>query len=80
MYITLTDTLDSYVDKAIEIGKTGIPVRFERDGVHGTDDLAVILKFQQAGFKYDIRTYKGKYEDNAIRVEFHYVSKENGYI
>ena len=50
MFITLTDTHDHYVEKAIEIGKTGIPVRFLRDGVHGTDDLAVILKFQKAGF------------------------------
>ena len=80
MYLTLTDTLDQYVDKAIEIGKTGIPVRLLRDGVHGTDDLAVILKFQKAGFMYEIKSYKGKYEDNAICVEFHYVSKENGYI
>lgn len=80
MFITLTDTHDNYIDRAIEIGKTGIPVRFLRDGVHGTDDLAVVLKFQKAGFLYDITTYKGKYEDNAICVEFHYVSKENGYI
>lgn len=80
MFITLTDTHDSHIDKAIEIGKTGIPVRFERDGVHGTGDLAVIVKFQNAGFLYDISTYRGKYDENAIRVEFHYVSKENGYI
>lgn len=80
MYITLTDTLDQYVDKAIEIGKMGIPVRFERDGTHGTRDLDVIVKFQKAGFVYDITTFKGKYDENAIRVEFHYVSKENGYI
>ena len=80
MYLALTDTHGNYVEKAIEIGKTGVPVRLLRDGVHATDDLAVVLKFQQAGFLYDIKTYKGKYEDNAICVEFHYVSKENGYI
>lgn len=80
MYIALTDTHSNYVEKAIEIGKTGIPVKLLRDGVHGTDDLAVILKFKEAGFLFDIKTYKGKYEDNAICVEFHYVSKENGYI
>lgn len=80
MYITLTDTFDQYVERAIAIGKTGIPVRFERDGVHGMKDLDVIIKFQNAGFKYEISTYKGRYDDNAIRVEFHYVSKENGYI
>lgn len=80
MYITLTDTNDHYVEKAIEIGKTGIPVRFLRDGVHGTNDLAVILKFQNAGFLYEIKSYKSKYDDKAICVEFHYVSKENGYI
>lgn len=80
MYITLTDTFDHTVDKAIEIGKTGIPVRFERDGVHGTGDLGVIVKFRKAGFLYDITTYKGRYDEEAIRVEFHYVSKDNGYI
>ena len=80
MYFTLIDTWDDYIEKAIEIGKTGVPVRFERDGVHGTKDLEVILKFQNAGFKHEITTFKGKYEDNAIRVEFHYVSKANGYI
>lgn len=80
MYITLTDTLDQYVERAIEIGKTGIPVRFERDGTHGTGDLGVIVKFQKAGFLYNITTYKGKYDEDAIRVEFHYRSKENGYI
>ena len=80
MYITLTDTLDQYVERAIEIGKTGIPVKFERDGTHSVGDLDVIVKFQEAGFKYVISTYKGRYDDNAIRVEFYYVSKENGYI
>lgn len=80
MYITLTDTHDYYVDKAIEIGKTGIPIRFERDGVHGTRDLDIIVKFQNAGFLYDITTFKGKYDEKAIRVEFHYVSNESAYI
>lgn len=75
MYFTLIETFDHCVDKAIEIGKTGIPVKFLRDGVHGTGDLAVILKFQNAGFLYDIKSYKSKYDDNAICVEFHYVSK-----
>lgn len=80
MYITLTDTFDEYVERAIEIGKTGIPVRFERNGVHGVKDLAIVAKFQEAGFKFEISTYKGRHDDNAIRVEFHYVSKENSYI
>lgn len=80
MYLTLTDTFDKYVDKAIELGKMGIPVRFERDGVHGTKDLEIVAKFQEAGFKYEIRTFKGKHEEKAIRVDFHYISKANGYI
>lgn len=80
MYITLTDTLDQIVERAIEIGKTGIPVRFERDGAHGTGDLEVIVKFQEAGFLYDITTYKGRYDEKAIRVEFHYPSEQGGYI
>ena len=80
MYITLTDTHNLYVEMAIEIGKTGIPVRFERDGVHGTRDLDVIVKFQKAGFLYNITTFKGKYDENAIRVEFHYPSDKDGYI
>lgn len=80
MFITLTDTFDKYVDRAIELGKTGIPVRFERDGVHGMKDLEIVAKFQEAGFTHEISTFKGKHEDKAIRVEFHYISKENGYI
>lgn len=80
MYITLTDTFDQYVERAIALGKTGIPVKFVRDGVHGIKDLEIVAKFQEAGFLYNITTYKGRYDDNAICVEFHYVSKENGYI
>ena len=80
MFITLIDTWEEYIEKAIEIGKTGIPVRFERDGVHGIKDLEIVAKFQEAGFTHEISTFKGKYEDKAIRVEFRYVSKENGYV
>jgi hypothetical protein len=76
MFIKLTDTFDSTVEQAIKIAKeNNLTVIFERDGVHGTDDLAVILKFQNAGFSYKIRGYKGICEDNAIRVEFHYSGK-----
>jgi hypothetical protein len=78
MYLILNDVI--YVDKAIEIGKTGIPVKFIRDGTHSEKDLEVIMKFKQEGFIYDIDTIKGKYEENAICVEFYYASKENGYI
>lgn len=78
MYLILNDVI--YVEKAIEVGKTGIPIKFLRDGVHSEKDLDVIMKFKQEGFLYDISTFKGKYEENAICVEFWYVSKENGYI
>lgn len=78
MYLILDDVI--YVDKAIEIGKTGIPIKFIRDGTHSEKDLDVIVKFKQEGFLYDISTFNGKYEDNAICVDFHFVSKENGYI
>lgn len=78
MYLILNDVI--YVDKAIEIGKSGIPVKFIRDGTHSEKDLEVIMKFKQEGFVYDISTIKGKYEENAICVDFCYVSKENGYI
>lgn len=72
MYITLTDTFESKVEKAIQIAKeNNLPVYFERNGEHGTSDLAVVLKFQEAGFVHEISGYKGKYDDNAIRVIFH---------
>ena len=70
MYITLESTFDRDINRAIEIGKTGIPVRFLRDGEHGTRDLEVILKFQEAGFVHRISSYRGKFEKNAICVEF----------
>lgn len=76
MFIKLTDTFDHKVDKVIEVAKDcGLDVIFERDGEHATNDLAVILKFQNAGFSYKISGYKGKYDDNAIKVEFHYTGK-----
>lgn len=70
----------AYVDKAIELGKTGIPIKFIRDGVRSEKDLDVIIKFQEQGFIYDIKTFKGKYEENAICVDLYFISKENGYI
>lgn len=77
MYITLTETFDYEVETAIKIAKEhNITVYFDRDGIHGTDDLAVIIKFRNAGFCYDIRTYKGKYEEEAIRVVFQYIPKQ----
>ena len=76
MHITLTSTFDNYVDEAIRIAKENdLTVYFDRDGTHGTDDLAVILKFQEAGFSHRIWTYRGKWEENAIRVEFRYTDK-----
>lgn len=76
MYITLTETFDEEVEKAIAIAKEhNITVHFDRDGTHGTGDLEVILKFANAGFGYDITTFKGKYEEKAIRVVFQYIGK-----
>ena len=77
LYITLTNTFDNYVDEAIRIAKENkLPVIFKRDGVHGTDDLAVILKFQEAGFSYRIYGYKSEYDQKAIRVEFRYNERD----
>ena len=74
MYIKLENTFR--VAETIRIAKENkLDVVFERDGVHGTDDLEIVLMFQEAGFKYTISRYKGSYEENAIRVEFHYVEK-----
>lgn len=78
MYLVLNDTC--YVDKAIEIGKKGIPIQFIRDGTHSEKDLEVITKFKQEGFLCDISTFKGKHEENAICVDFYFISCENGYI
>ena len=76
MYITLTDTFGNKVEKAIQIAKeNNIPVYFERDGEHGTADLAIVLEFQEAGFDYEISGYKGKYDDTAIRVIFYPIQK-----
>lgn len=78
MYLILSDIL--YVDKAIELGKSGIMIKFIRDGTRSEKDLDVIMKFKQEGFLYDISTFRGKYEKNAICIDFYFVSKENGYI
>lgn len=76
MFITLTDTFSNTVEKAISVAKENkLDVVFLRDGVHGTDDLAVVLAFQNAGFAYSIRGYKGEYDSNAIKVVFHYIEK-----
>lgn len=78
MYITLTDTWENKVQKAIEIGKENdIPVVFLRDGTHGTADLNVLLAFQRAGFTYDIEGYKSRYDKEAIKVTFHYIRKDD---
>lgn len=78
MYLILNDII--YLEKAIEIGKTGIPIKFVRDGVRSNKDVDAIMKFKQEGFVYDISTFKGKYEENAICIDFYFISKENGYI
>ncbi len=78
MFFVLNDII--YLDKAIEMGKKGIPIKFIRDGTHSEKDLEVIAKFKQEGFLYDIRTFKGTYEENAICVDFHFVSEKHGYI
>ena len=76
MHITLKDTFDETIENAIKIAKENhLDVIFERDGTHGTADLGVIVKFVKAGFAYDIKTYKGVWEDEAIRVIFVYVGK-----
>ena len=78
MTLILYDTL--YLEKAIELGKTGIPIKFIRDGARSEKDLDVIMKFKSEGFICDIKTFKGKYEENAICVDLYFVSKENGCI
>ena len=78
MYLILNDII--YLEKAIEMGKTGIPIKFVRDGVRSEKDVDVIMKFKQEGFVYDISTFKGKYEENAICIDFCFISKDNGYI
>jgi hypothetical protein len=69
-----------YVDKAIELGKTGIPIKFIRDGTRSEKDIDVIMRFKNNGFIYDIKTFKGKYEENAVCIDFYFSSQENGYI
>lgn len=78
MTLILYDTM--YVDKAIELGKTGIPIKFIRDGDRSEKDLDFIMRFKEEGFIFNISTFKGKYEENAICVDLYFVSKENGYI
>ena len=78
MTLILYDTL--YVDKAIELGKAGIPIKFIRDGKRSEKDLDFIIRFEEEGFAYNISTFKGKYEENAICVDLYFISKENGYI
>lgn len=76
MHLVLTETWEKHITEAIRIGKeTGIEIIWERDGCHGTNDLQVLLTFQQAGFAYDICNYKGKYEAKAIRVSFKYAGE-----
>ena len=78
MYITLTYTFDSEVQKAIRLAKeNNLDVIFDRDGEHGTADLAVILAFEKAGFAYRIYNYPGRFEKEAIRVEFHYKGEKD---
>ena len=71
MYIRLVYSYESEVDNAIRVAKeNNLAVEWVRDGEHGTDDLAVILKFQDAGFEHKIMSYQGRFEDNAIKVVF----------
>lgn len=75
MEINLTETWSRDVQAAIKAGKElGCVVRFVRDGCHGTDDLNVVLAFQEAGFECSIGRYYGsKYQDkDAIEVVFRY--------
>lgn len=76
MFIKLTDTFDHTVEKAIEIAKeNNLDVVMERDGMHCTDDLWVVLKFQNAGFSYRISEINSKYDKKALQVEFHYTGE-----
>lgn len=71
MIIKLTETWDDKVEKAIAIAKEhNIGVEFIRDGEHGTEDLNVVAKFQNAGFKHQISCYQSEYDKNAIKVMF----------
>ncbi len=81
MEIILTQTFDHDVQAAIKAGKEyGCLVRFIRDGQHGTDDLNVILTFQEAGFEYHIgRYYEIKYQSkDAVEVVFRYAKGQIG--
>ena len=72
MELKLTSTWDKDVDRAIEIAKEHkLRVVFIRDGEHGTADLYVVAKFQQAGFEASIVMYEGQYDKNALRVTFY---------
>ena len=71
MYIVLTSAFDDEVKEAIRVAKeNNLTVVFRRDGEHSTSDLNVLLAFQQAGFDYRLYAFCGKYEDDAIGVEF----------
>lgn len=79
MEIYLTETWSRDVQAAIKAGKElGCVVRFIKDGSHGTDDLNVVLAFQEAGFEYSIsRYYASKYQDkDAIEVVFRYKKEQ----
>lgn len=60
------------IEKLVEESKQGNKIVWERDGHHGTDDLQIILEFEKLGLEYKIYNYKGKFEDNAIKIEFEY--------
>ena len=74
MEILLKDTWDKTIEDAIKVGKeTGCIIRFIRNGIHGTDDLDVVLRFQLAGFKYFITRIESEYDKRALEVTFRYV-------
>lgn len=61
-----------------EEGKSGTKIIWLRDGSHSTDDLQTVLEFGKLGFRYKICNYIGKFEKNAIKIEFTYERKQYG--
>lgn len=61
-----------------EEGKSGTKIIWLRDGSHSLDDLQIVLEFEKLGFRYTICNYRGKFEKNAIKIEFIYGRKQYG--
>lgn len=59
-----------------EEGKAGAKIIWLRDGSHSLDDLQIVLEFRKLGFRYEICNYIGRFEKNAIRIEFTYGQKK----